>query len=592
MKPLKRRILSSAAAVSIFLWSMTAMIPADTIPGEILPAITMPDISIPAAAEEMPKNWNADMTHTEYLDELGKYFTYTSETEQKTGIVKVTITGRIGGYTEIYIPDMLAPKKDEDGKVVEPGVAVTAIGNWAFQQKTNVHEITSVSLPASVETIGKEVFLRCDSLKKVTFRNSPALGQMKQKNVEYRQLRELGEGVFRDCKALESISIPTPVRVGIRTIPAYCFMDCSSLTSVTVPASVNTIGELAFAGCMQLETLSAGKTTADEPLPLTNLTSLGNNAFYDCASLQSFSIPSGVTAIPTYCFGRCSSLTELIGMENVTEIGKGAFVNCTSLQSFSVPENVNSIGECAFQGCTSLSDFTFEGNNLTELRAIFGNEGNVPISSLTIPKSVTSISDLDLSGDQALTSISFSDGIRSINGEHFSNTGLEGSLTLPASLQTFSPITGTPNLQYYTIAESNKTFYTNGGLLFKQRGSMGDLLVACPTGFSDKITLDANVTEIGDKACYGCKRIKSLWMSGVNSIGENAFYEASISEFCDLHAADRERGILLKDGAFVKAELGTCTVYDSLYRNAKQSVFGDAQIQELFIMDEVPKLSR
>ena len=56
---------------------------------------------------------------------------------------------------------------------------------------------------------------------------------------------------------------------------------------------------------------------------------IGNNAFSNCSSLKSITIPS-----------------------NVTSIGSSAFNGCSSLQSITIPESVTSIGAYAFSGCT------------------------------------------------------------------------------------------------------------------------------------------------------------------------------------------------------------------------------------------------
>jgi hypothetical protein len=47
----------------------------------------------------------------------------------------------------------------------------------------------------------------------------------------------IGENAFKYCKSLTSINIPD----GVTTIGEYAFYDCSSLTSITIPNSVTTI---------------------------------------------------------------------------------------------------------------------------------------------------------------------------------------------------------------------------------------------------------------------------------------------------------------------------------------------------------------
>ena len=60
---------------------------------------------------------------------------------------------------------------------------------------------------------------------------------------------------------------------------------------------------------------------------------IGNNAFYNCSSLTSVTIPNSVTVIGDSAFSECSSLTNITIPNNITEIGKGAFSDCRSLTS-------------------------------------------------------------------------------------------------------------------------------------------------------------------------------------------------------------------------------------------------------------------
>ena len=86
----------------------------------------------------------------------------------------------------------------------------------------------------------------------------------------------------------------------------------------------------------------------------SSVTSIGQNAFYGCSSLQSITIPSSVTSIGQNAFYNCSLLQSITIPENVTSIGQTAFSNCSSLQSIVIPENVTSIGSSAFQSCSSI----------------------------------------------------------------------------------------------------------------------------------------------------------------------------------------------------------------------------------------------
>ena len=86
-----------------------------------------------------------------------------------------------------------------------------------------------------------------------------------------------------------------------------------------------------------------------------DVTTIGEGAFSDCASLTSVNIPDSVTAIGGWAFDFCYSLTRVDIGDSVTEIGSEAFCGCDSLTSVNIPDSVTEIGEWAFCDCTSLT---------------------------------------------------------------------------------------------------------------------------------------------------------------------------------------------------------------------------------------------
>ena len=82
-----------------------------------------------------------------------------------------------------------------------------------------------------------------------------------------------------------------------------------------------------------------------------SVTSIGYEAFYECSSLTSVTIPNSVTSIGSDAFWGCSSLTSVTIPNSVTSIGNYAFEECTGLTSVTIPNSVTSIGDGAFEYC-------------------------------------------------------------------------------------------------------------------------------------------------------------------------------------------------------------------------------------------------
>ena len=66
-------------------------------------------------------------------------------------------------------------------------------------------------------------------------------------------------------------------------------------------------------------------------------TSMGSNAFYQCTSLRTITLPDSLTSIGTSAFYYCTSLTSVTFGSGLTSIGQYAFRYCSSLASITLP---------------------------------------------------------------------------------------------------------------------------------------------------------------------------------------------------------------------------------------------------------------
>ena len=163
--------------------------------------------------------------------------------------------------------------------------------------------------------------------------------------------------VGRNRDASGAITIPATITddsgnsYTVISIGEEAFDNCHSLTSVTIPDSVTSIGYCAFCYCI-------GLTSVTIP---GSVTSIGYGAFSECRNLTSVTIPGSVTSIGDYAFSACYDLISVTIPGSVTSIGDYAFSECSSLTSVTIPGSVTSIGDRAFGNCTELTSVTFAG---------------------------------------------------------------------------------------------------------------------------------------------------------------------------------------------------------------------------------------
>ena len=143
-------------------------------------------------------------------------------------------------------------------------------------------------------------------------------GSVKAKDGNSYKVTAFGDGCFKNCEIITSITIPSTVT----SLGNECFYHCFGLTSFTIPSSVTSLGDWCFEGCKGLTSIT---------IP-SSVTSFGKGCFQLCVRLTSITIPSSVTSLGEMCFS-CSGLTSIMIPSSITYLGSSCFRFCRDLES-------------------------------------------------------------------------------------------------------------------------------------------------------------------------------------------------------------------------------------------------------------------
>ena len=399
------------------------------------------------------------------------------------------------------------------------GDNVKSIGSNAFR---GVSSVSSVIIPASVESIGDYAFYYIDTVY--------CEAQSKPSN--------WNSWVHRDSNVIWGYNNNTysaEFDYVARNNKAYLTKYKGSGAEVTIPDTLNGYKVVSFGEIFK------NNTNITKVVIGNNVTSVFPYAFYGCSRLTSVTIPDSVTSIGEYAFYDCSGLTEVTIGNGVTSIGERAFYYCRSITE--IAYSGDNSGWLNIEGLDNLMEYVSSslelhiGGKKVEGDIIIP-EGvtSIPgsafiyqtgITSVTIPDSVTSIGDYAFDGCSGLTEVTIGNGVTSIGWYAFRNCS---SIT---RIYYSGDITGWLNISGLDYLMSDVS--SSCELHIDRAKVEGDIII--PEGVTSiagsafrnlqgitSVTIPDSVTSIGYSAFYGCSGLTSVTIpDSVTSIGEDAF---------------------------------------------------------------------
>lgn len=232
---------------------------------------------------------------------------------------------------------------------------VTAIGENVFMNNKNITEVT---IPATIKSIGVYAFRNTQKLKRV---NAESLESWLDIDFDRGMANPLYMGATLYVGAQKMVNVTVPE--GVTVLKPYAFYKYKNLLSIKLPSTLTEIGNTSLHGT------SISAITIPE-----SVSTIGDYAFWQCASLKSVVIPEGITALGTSLFDGCTALESVTIPSTVATVGSSVFSGCESLASLTFPASVTEFKSGVFSGCHSLTELKVEAVTppVTEYNELYG----------------------------------------------------------------------------------------------------------------------------------------------------------------------------------------------------------------------------
>ena len=424
---------------------------------------------------------------------------------------------------------------------------VTGIDRQAF---TGYSEITTITISENVEVIGFEAFNGCSKLETIKLPST---------------LKSIKEQAFTGCSSLVRVECKAPAF----DIPTNVFSNNPEKT-LYVP---DTDSYQAYEGWKRFTYFMQGTIKEGD---VFGTSKEGVNMKFVCADGSQDAIlvqvdDAKVVTIPysfqgsdgkTYvvrviqknAFANATSIEQLSFEDksadeggNSLKIGESALNGCKKLKILILPKRLDRIGKSAFTSCENLSyvylrniPSNISSNNLGEdvftktqrnKATLFISEGADYNNLVWNEVHVTECMDMDVFHD--------SSNMEYVGWETTSNryailikgnSGFNGTLSSSVSdSKTDNP--------YNLVAIAENAFYGIGS--FKNLDIKDGIKTIGASAFKDhseleKVTFGSSLTDIDEKAFWGCQNLAKIAFGGIKNIGGNAFRDCRKLEIITL----------------------------------------------------------
>lgn len=487
-------------------------------------------------------------------------------TKHKTDNSDVVIPACIGDYSVVGVSDIAFYGQEIRSLVVESAKTSVNFGSFRSLEEIVLPEgmkeisdnaferskLKSITLPQSVERIGKSAFNHCYKLESVTIPGN---------------VKVLSENLFTHCENLKVVVIEE----GVEKICSGVFFGCKSLERMVLPGSITSISKNLFSDGNRYKDLYLNSKTTYITIPRSyadkflrkyevgpwdkfSLKVMNSKEFEYLESLEVFNAflykPNGKDTVRVILKSRVENaepnvvIPERIGEKSVTEVGiEGTYIR-EKIESIEIPSSVELIDEldkAAFER-SSLKSIIVSADN-----SHYWSDGKALYSK--DKKKLIHIFAFDL------TEYKVSDGVNEICAAAFSCQKNITKVVLPDSVEqigesafyhcdNLSEIVGADKVKNVAAnAYENTPYFQNlpvliHGDIFRSCSIADQTVIKVPEGIREiasnafnaqnslveKIELPTTLRKIGRNAFGGMKKLTELTIpNGVEKIVDYLF---------------------------------------------------------------------
>ena len=421
-------------------------------------------------------------------------------------------------------------------------------------------ELTKIIVPASVTNVMANGFATARYLTEVEFLAAPEGTEEKALTID--------EKAFEGCYRLENLILPARLmtmklydaKAADGSYTQSVFKGCSHLANIEVRGNAAPDqkrvysaqnGMLLSADGKTLLYYPAGKTDTTVVLP-DSVTSIGDKAFYKNTKITTFAVPARLQNIGESAFEGCTGITTLTfeGGEGDADlrIEGRAFYGCWKIEALTLTENVRYLGESAFGDTRHITEVTVNSSGSVTFKdgAFVSVYGGSDVRTLHIGKGLANVDISAVFGgtNAVLATVTVdkennyyyegSDGV--IYDKHLNEEQVnvptkilyypmlkEGEYELPGSITTIGAnvFVGRKKLTKVTIG-ANVTEIGNAA--FKDCTALTEVVWKKPAASAEGVTAEEQALTLGDNVFSGCYGFTAFVLPArVTSIGEGAF---------------------------------------------------------------------